>query len=189
MLPLEFNGLSIQPSPIVKLLGVTIDDKLSGAAHVKEMLKRLAASTHATRLLKNVLGASSCPLLYNSFFLSHVTYGAEYWTVCTEEWLQRLQVAQNRFLRMFRGSASIERLAHGILPIHALVRYLILLIVFKNLYKVGPQVLSFEQLGNARNTRATGNVILRVRSHKSRHCSLAFGARAVREWNLLPADL
>lgn len=186
---IEIDNYKITPTDNVKLLGVTLDDKLSGAAHIETLLAKLASVTYSTRYLKNILGPSSCKLLYNSFFLSHLCYGAEYWPVCSQKWLDKLSVSQNRFLRMFRGSSSLEKETHSILDIAELVQYLTLLIVFKNIFNIGPQIIYFERLGTARQTRATHEYILKVRSHRSHHCSKAFGARAVLLWNYLPTEL
>lgn len=189
MPPIQIENHTISQTNKVNLLGVILDDKLSGAAHVESLLKKLASVTHATRYLKNILGPTSCRLLYNSYFLSHLNYGAEYWTVCTKQQLDKLSVSQNRFLRMFRKSSRLEKQSYHILSIESLVHYLTLLVIFKNIHNLGPSVLTFERLGTVRNTRATNECILKVRSHRSHHCGLAFGAKAVRLWNNLPADI
>ena len=90
---------------------------------------------------------------------------------------------------MFRGSASPERKENNILNIHTLAKYLMLTVLYKNIHGIGPSVLKFERLGNARATRATGQYVLKVRRHRSCYCGRAFGARAVAEWNKLPDDL
>lgn len=183
------NGNILATSKQVKLLGVFIDEKLSGSYHVEALIARLARTTYSARYLKNIMGMKSSSFLYNAYFLPHLLYGAEFWTGCSKKWLNRLHVAQGRFLRMFRGSAQRERTELGILDVHRLASYLTLLTVYRSLYSLGPNVLSFDHLGVSRITRATGSNVLKIRNHKSTRCSRAFAARAASEWNRLPSTL
>lgn len=185
----HLNNCSVSVVDRVKLLGAVIDSGLVADVHVEELVKRLSSVVYFTRYLKNALGPGSCNLLYSSYFLPHVCYGAEFWTACSKKWLDRLNVVQGRFLRMFRGSASRERTELGILNAYYLSRYLLLCIVFRNINEIGPRVLTLDFLGVHRDTRATKATLLKIRAHKSSHCGRAFGTRAASEWNRLPHSL
>lgn len=185
----NIGGIHAPVAANVKLLGMHIDDRLDGSAHTRELIARIAKTTFAVRYIKNHLGPTSCLFLYNAFVLPHLFHGAELWTGASGIWLNRLNVAQGRFLRMFRGSAARERAEHGIMDIFKLSIFLMLLIVFKSLRGLGPSILNLNLLGDLRSTRATGASVLKIRAHKRHICSKAFGARATKEWNLLPKEL
>ena len=91
----------------VKYLGVTLDEKLTFKANIAENnLKARKAMASVYCLLKKTSSLSlSCKLtLYRSYIRTIMTYAFPVFSNCADCHLQRLQVLQNKCLRMARNA-------------------------------------------------------------------------------------
>lgn len=71
---LEFDGTPIDIKDQLKILGITLDNKLSFKEHTNDMLKKIYAKIGALRRLKRLVPANILLILYKSFVLSHFEY-------------------------------------------------------------------------------------------------------------------
>ena len=71
---LEFAGTPIDINNHLKILGISLDNKLSFREHISIMLKKVYSKIGALRRLKRLVPANIMLLLYTSFVLSHFEY-------------------------------------------------------------------------------------------------------------------
>ncbi|XP_057297358.1 uncharacterized protein LOC130627302 [Hydractinia symbiolongicarpus] len=71
---IQIGSSSIAPSKQVKLLGITLDEKLSFYPHVKGMCKSASSKTKALLRIRNFLKQDQIDLLFNSFILPCFNY-------------------------------------------------------------------------------------------------------------------
>ena len=64
----------IDIKPILKILGVTLDNKLSFKDHVTIMLKKAYAKIAALRRIKRLIPSSIMISLYKTYVLPHLEY-------------------------------------------------------------------------------------------------------------------
>jgi hypothetical protein len=117
------NGTTIQPSSVVRWLGVFFDRKLSFKAHVD---RKIASATRAlqmtSRLKTSEWGLSSQHMrqLYTTCVLPILDFGAEAWWRGQKGYTHRLQKLQNtasrRILGAFRTSPIIPMELEASLP-------------------------------------------------------------------------
>ena len=74
----------ILPSEKVKLLGVTLDQKLTFKDHIKNMCARANSKTMAFRRLRKFISLNKAKLIYNAFILSTFNYCPILWMFCTK---------------------------------------------------------------------------------------------------------
>jgi len=81
----EFNiGNEVVKSvPSVKLLGVTIDDKLSFDDHVSKLCVKAARQTNALRRIVKYISQESRLNIYNAFISSNFQYCNIVWHFCS----------------------------------------------------------------------------------------------------------
>lgn len=94
-------GIPIPYSPKIKYLGLTLDQRLTWAHHIK--IKRLALN-HRLRILKPLLSNNSCPiktkiLIYKTLLKPIWTYGLQLWGNAKKSNILKIQTFQNIALR------------------------------------------------------------------------------------------
>lgn len=100
---LSFHGNTIEPTTTVKYLGVTLDQKLNFDSHIENtrtkamramcaMYPMLAKSSKLSHKNKN--------LIYKTMIRPILTYASPIWSHATATRLKRLQVVQNKCLKM-----------------------------------------------------------------------------------------
>ena len=62
-----------------KLLGITLDTRLTWLGHTDDLLSTLATATYAVRRVRQIVGEEAAVLTYHALFHSRLTYGLELW--------------------------------------------------------------------------------------------------------------
>lgn len=110
--PLPFNGQPIQWTNEVKVLGVTLDKKLNWKSHTNETLIR---ANRRKGLLFNLIKPSSGlsldskRLIYISLLRPIINYAIPVWGNISNEAISKLQVFQNKVLRLMTGAPWFVR--------------------------------------------------------------------------------
>jgi hypothetical protein len=100
---ISFGGRLLEWKDYVKYLGVTLDSKLTFKAHIAEsLLKARKAMSSLYCLLKrtSTLSESNKITLYRSYIRPIMTYAVPVFSNCANCHMQKLQVLQNKCLRM-----------------------------------------------------------------------------------------
>jgi hypothetical protein len=99
----NFGGKLLEWKDNVKYLGVTLDSKLTHKAHIAaSLMKARRAMSTLYCLLKKTSALSECNkiTLYRSYIRPIITYAIPVFSNCANCHMQRLQVLQNKCLRM-----------------------------------------------------------------------------------------
>lgn len=100
---LRLQSFSIEFVDRVKFLGVFFHEALSWNIHVDYIVSKLARVTGQIYRFRHILPHSVKLLLYNTLFLSTLSYAYLVWGSTTENNLSKLQILQNRCVRAMRN--------------------------------------------------------------------------------------
>jgi hypothetical protein len=111
--PPEFNGNSFEWKDPIKYLGVELDSKLSFKNHIENSLRK-GNKTIATLYCifkKNSKTSFSSKLnLYKSYIRPLLTYACPIFTNCPKTHFRKLQIFQNKCLRMVLNAPYFTRI-------------------------------------------------------------------------------
>ena len=119
--PEIINNLCIESHKIiwqdeVKYLGLTLDSKLTFASHIEHLSQRAVAKLIALYPLINRHSSVSKEnklLIYKSLIRPGLTYACPIWSMASKTHYDKLQIAQNKFLRLignFRKYTQISEM-------------------------------------------------------------------------------
>lgn len=100
------EGNNIRWKSVVKYLGVYIDDKLTFQHHIQEAINKAERTIKILYSLicrKSKLCLKNKILLYKTVFRPVLTYAAPVWRSCAMTHRKRLQVTQNKILKLMLG--------------------------------------------------------------------------------------
>jgi hypothetical protein len=111
--PISFNNLRITPSPVVKFLGVYLDNHLHFSANVDNIIARANFRLHCLRQLKTLgLNSSGLCTFYFTHIRSILTYAAPAWFfLLSEKDKDRLEKIQRTATRIITPNLEyVDRL-------------------------------------------------------------------------------
>ena len=88
---IQISNEDIQIVPLVKLLGITIDNRLNFSEHISSICKSAANQLNALVRLKTFLGSNERKVLVNSFVLSNFNYCPLVWFVSSSTSLRKIE--------------------------------------------------------------------------------------------------
>ena len=97
---LTINNQKINQSDCVKYLGVYLDDRLSWCRHIDYIVTKIPSATGALYKLRPYIPQSALLAVYYSLVYSHLVYGIICWGNTTKTSLSKLQVKQNRIIKL-----------------------------------------------------------------------------------------
>ena len=100
---LWINGQKIPQVHSTKFLGIIIDDRLSWEDHVSHLENKLKSSLALIKRIIQYVPKSQYMNIYNSLFLSHLTYGISAWGGIPNYKLEKLFAVQKRCIRLLFG--------------------------------------------------------------------------------------
>ena len=109
---IQISNEDIQIVPSVKLLGITIDNRLNFNEHISSICKSAANQLNALVRLKTFLGSNERKVLVNSFVLSNFNYCPLVWFVSSSTSLRKIENLHKRALRFLLNDyvSSYEQL-------------------------------------------------------------------------------
>ena len=99
-LHLKLNGTEIKQVNSQKLLGVTIDNKLSFDDHIERLCKKLTQKIAVLRKIRRFLPLEERKLYYNAMIKQSMLYGATVWTTCSADNIKKVLQLQKRAARV-----------------------------------------------------------------------------------------
>ena len=188
---------TIQASPVVRNLGVHLDQELKMKAHVSHVVKTSYIHIRKIRSIKKFLTIDSLKILVSCFILSRLDYCNSLLYGTTEDTLDRLQKVQNAAARLIFGLRKHDHITDTLkklhwLPIRSRIEYKIAIITYKTLHGDGPQYLKelLVPIQHQRSLRSSKKCLLKVPKFKLESGgkrSFSYAAPIV--WNSLPEDL
>ena len=112
---IQMGGNTIEQTETYKYLGVIIDEKLSWKPHIDKMCSKLASVCGILSKIRHILDRNSLLMIYNSLIDSRLRYGILGWSTASKHQIHRLEVLQNRALRLI----DFSPIGTTILPIYS----------------------------------------------------------------------
>ena len=94
------EGVDLQPTNCVSLLGVDVDRSLSFSNHVSKICKKAGRQLNALSRLANILTVEAKLLLVRSFIVSHFKFCSTVWHFCSISNTRKMEKIQERALRL-----------------------------------------------------------------------------------------
>ena len=192
-LRLNIDGNIINSTNTVKLLGVTIDDKLCFHPHIKELCKKANQKTMALLRIRKYLTQAKADLICNSYIMSSFKYCPLIYMFCEKRSNNLMNATQRRCLRArlnnftlsFEGMIGLT----SCVPLHITNLRLLMIEVYKSAHGLSPEFMRnvFEKRDSHYSLRS-GNT-LKLYSNKSSFGTNSIGFRAALAWNHLPKIL
>jgi hypothetical protein len=192
---LEFSDVKIECESEVKLLGVTLDYKLSFNTHTNNLASKAGAQLSALTRIKRYLDEGCKITLTKTFITSHFRYCPVVWHFCGQGNTEKLENIQKRSLSLALNQPNNDYgalLKKANLTTLELTRQKCILIeVYKSVNNLNPNYLNnlFQKVNISHFTRNSVNGLcipttktVSYGSHSVKH----FGAIL---WNNLPSDI
>ena len=115
----QLNNTAINTSSVSKLLGVSIDSRLSFSAHVDDIVSRTSYKLYTMRRLRRLGAAEKCLMtFYKAHILSVITYASPAWSsLITDGSMKQLEQIQRKALKIISPDQSYnENLVSLCLP-------------------------------------------------------------------------
>lgn len=192
-LNIEFNlnGHLLKSSNIVKLLGISIDDKLMFLPHIKDLTRRANNKIKALLRLSHNISESRRNILFQTFIISFFNYCPLIWIFGSKQANTLLEKCHFRALRarFLDFSSSYENLLKKGETTSLHVRNLRLMLeeVFKSFHGLSPPILHGIFKAKNLNYSLRSGLTFQIPASKVHVNSFEF--RAIMAWNHLPKTL
>ena len=195
----NFGDVTINPSPVVKVLGMAVDSGLKFDSHISSVIRRCYATLGGLSKMTGKLPESVKKLIVESLIFPHLQYCSTVWGGCNITQRHRLQKVINHCAHVVKG---VRRSAH-VSPLIADLKWPSIdsLIAERDLAQVhyllyhphAPVSLSTRLVTRAavseRQTRATVTGQLNLPRVSGEHARKFFAFRAPALWNRAPEDV
>ena len=191
---LVIEGNTIVSEPCVKLLGVTIDNKLSFNNQIDSLIKRASRQLNCLIRFSRTLHSNVKLLLYKSFIMSNFNFCPVVWHHCgavNSTKLEKLQFRALKFIYRDFNSDYDVLLARANLPTLKVARLRTLALeVFKAVNKLSPTFIQdlFAKTEHKYNLRA-GDTLTRRHVNTTKGGKHSFSHYSTQIWNDLPNKL
>ena len=96
---MKVNEIEIEQTGTMKLLGVSIDERLNFTEHMKNVSTKASQRVRVIFRLRNLIPTETKLILYKTAILPHLTYCDTVWHFCKASDKQKLERVQERALR------------------------------------------------------------------------------------------
>ena len=97
---LHLNGRDIDRVAVTKYLGMYLDEHLNWKKHVEYILSKLVKLEGAFYYLASIIDQNHIKQLYYAYIFPYIRYGIEIFGVCDLTTMKKLQVKQNKLLKI-----------------------------------------------------------------------------------------
>ena len=189
---IAINGNILKNEDHVKLLGITIDAKLSFDLHINNICRRASQQLNILRRFSRSFQLKEMTMVYNAFIMSNFNYCPLVWHFCSPVNIRKMEKIQERALRLMHNNltASYEELLEMSRQstLHIKRIRLMALEVFKSIHNLNPAFMNtlFECKTLMHDLRDTHKLV--IPSFKTiRYGKNTFYYHGAHIWNLLPA--
>ena len=126
-----YNGTTIESSKEEKVLGITIDDKLTFTSHLASIIKKANQKFHALSRVKCYMGLEQNQLIMSPFIKSQFNYCPLIWMFCSRTSMNKLNNIYEKCLRIITDdyNSNINELlqsSHELLNPKTWINYLMI---------------------------------------------------------------
>lgn len=181
---------------VIKYLGVMIDSKLSFINHCDYMIKKIGKKTSFLNRIGSCVTPYVREIIYKSIIAPHFEYYAIIIAAMGETQIGKLQVAQNRAMRVIlqcKRNTKVEHMLQTLryMSVRQRLHYNVCIFIFKVLKGHVPEELRhrIEIVGDGseKETRQKGNIVLQSRKTCRAQKSVFYSG--VKMYNALPSDI
>ena len=194
---IQINNEDIQIVTSVKLLGITIDNRLNFDKHISSICKSAANQLNALVRLKTFLGSNERKVLVNSFTLSNFNYCPLVWFISSSISLRKIKNLHKRALRFLLNDYinSCEQLLQKFSKASVNLKNYRLFCtkVFETMIDLNPTYMKeiFERsVSNKRPVRQNYKMnLVTPKTNQVRYGTKSLRSLAPKIWNSLPASI
>ena len=191
---LTVDNIVIERQHSVKLLGITIDEKLKFDEHVEIICKKASRQLNVLYRFKKIFSEKEKSTMYRTFVLANFNYCPIVWSFCGVMHMRKMEKIQERALRFllndFTSSYSELLTKAGYESLHLRRMKTIACEVFKSLNSLNPSFMGdmFKMKENVYDLRDNHRLVQPV-FKKLTYGRNTFGYYGAHLWNKLPSDL
>lgn len=190
------DGTKLERVESIKYLGIIIDDKLRFKDHCEYMLKKIGKKTSFLNRMGNYVSAYTRCVIYKAIIAPHFEYCATLLVAMGETELKKLQIAQNRAMRVIlqcNRYTKVEDMLSAVqfMSIRQRLYYNVCTFIFKAVKNLLPKEfknrLQIVRTKSGRETRQAENIVIQFRRTRSAQKSMYY--EGVKIYNALPIEL
>lgn len=190
------DGTELERVEVMKYLGVMIDDKIRFKDHCEYILKKIGKKTSFLNRIGQYISAYTRCVVYKAIIAPHFEYCATLLVGMGETELNKLQIAQNRAMRVILQCSRYTRVndmlqAVQFMSVRQRLYYNVCIFIFKAVKKLLPKEVTskFEivKLRTGRVTRQAENIAIQFRRTRSAQKSMFYDG--VKMYNALPIEV
>ena len=188
------STVTIERQSHVKLLGVTIDDKLKFDLHVNNLCKKASKQVNILSRFKRIFKKDEKAVIYRTFILANFNYCPIVWSFCGQTQMRQMEKIQERALRFLLNDfkSNYEKLLEeaGCESLHLRRLKTIACKVYKSINVLNPSYM-FDLFKRKEMTYdfRDGHVLVQPDFKKIRYGKNTFSYYGAHIWNLLPNNL
>ena len=189
---LNVANYTLESSDTVKLLGVTLDNKLTFNEHLNDLCSKANQKVSALLRIRNSLDQRKASLLSNAYIMSCFNYCPLIWMFCSKTASNQIENTQVRALRAVHTDFATPRdelpEVYQETPLHTRNLRILLIEVYKSLHKINPEFMWNLFTYKETNTSFRRGQLLALPSRQDCY-KTSLVLRATLAWNSLPASL
>ena len=191
------NNEIIERVDSIKYLGVNIDQRLSFSTHVSSIVKTVSAKINLLSRLRYKINKWSAEIIYTSMIKPHFEYCSTILYLCKDSDIQKLQVLQNRAMRIIlkchkRTHKTEMRNKLNWLSVEQTIMLNVLCLIFKIKNKLMPNYLNVNlsyvsDVYSNMSLRNSSN--FRPQQYLSKNSQKNVFFKGVKEYNNIPQEI
>jgi len=196
---LHVGNVTIEPSDVVRDLGVYFDSKLSMRNHISRITRICFYQLRRLRTIRRQLGRQVTQRLVSAFVFSRIDYCNSLLAELPASTLAPLQRCQNAAARLVLNLKSSDHITPALIELHWLpikyrIIYKICLLVHKSLSHTAPSYLTelfipLSSIPSRASLRSSSSTDLLIPATRLQFGDRAFAVAGSRQWNLLPSQI
>ena len=189
-LSINIGNFKIQGTNTVKLLGVTLDRKLSFSNHISDICSKADNKIRALLRIRKFLNTRKALQLCDAFIMSHFKYCPLIWMFSSKGDNRKIDSTQARALRVVLFNFVLSRnelySSLNVVPVHTTCLQFLLIEIFKSIHKLNPEFMWDMFVVKHQKILLRKKVLLNLPAKLGKN-SIVF--RGVLAWNNLPDHL
>ena len=191
---IEISNTTITSSKYAKLLGITIDNRLTFTEHISNLIRKSSRQLNCLKRLSKYLDTKTKLSIYKTFILSNFNYCPTVWHCCGIQNTKKLEKVQHRALKFIYEDYTSEYdtlLKKANLPTLELQRLCAIATeVFKAYNSISPQYVCdiFQKPKHNYSLRAK-NTLFKTSNTSTKGGLHSFKHVGTTIWNSLPNEL